>query len=119
VGGNADLLGNGAADGRIVAFADGDPQTQTNASYDSANAARLPFYSTILTGGGDLTASCRTGDLVVSGGCVVPNNCYLARSYPIPLPTSGQSGWHCRGLNVADSSACPSLTVVALCAKSF
>jgi hypothetical protein len=120
VGGNADLLGNGAADGRIEGFALGDPQPQTNASYDNANAARLPFYLSTVVGAGDLTAPCRTGDLLVSGGCVATNDCYLARSYPIVNPTSGQSGWHCRALSRVDGSFCLTpLTTLSVCLKSF
>lgn len=120
VGGTADLLGNGAADGRIVPFTAGDPQLQTNATYDSANAARLPVYWTTEVGTGDVTALCRRGDQLLSGGCVVSGDtCYVQRTYPIIVAATGQSGWHCRELDRVSGAACANLTVLSLCLKGF
>jgi hypothetical protein len=119
VAGTSDLLGNGAADGRIAPFNAGDPSLQTNASYDAAHAARLPLYTTTDNGSGDLSALCRKGDLLVAGGCVASSDtCYLARSYPIIFPTNAQSGWHCRVLDRTSGAACL-LTAISVCLKSF
>jgi hypothetical protein len=121
VPGNVDLLSNGTSDGRIVQFPVGDPEPQTNASYDAANPLRLPIYWVSATGTGDLTAPCRSGDQLLSGGCVVGANdgCYVQRSYPILVAPSLQSGWHCREIDRTDGTGCANLTVLSLCLKSF
>lgn len=121
VTGNAELLSNATTDGRIADFPVGDPDPQTNGSYDAANKLRLPIYWVSNTGTGDLTAVCRTGDQLLSGGCVVGGNdgCYVQRSYPILSPPTGQSGWHCREVDRTNGTACANLTVLSLCLKSF
>lgn len=112
VPGSVDLLNNATSDGRIVQFPTGDPELQTNASYDAANPLRLPIYWASATG---------TGDQLLSGGCVVGGNdlCYVQRSYPILVAPSLQSGWHCREIDRNTALGCANLTVFALCLKSF
>ena len=113
-----DLLANGSVDGRIGGFAAGDPDPQSLPSYDTANELRLPLYTTTINGAGDVTAPCRTGDQVVSGGCVGLDSCYVARSYPIINPPDQQSGWHCRMFFLSGDFACPSIDVLSVCLKS-
>jgi hypothetical protein len=122
VGGTTDLLDNGTANGRIVSFITADPQSESNDSYDGAGALRLPLYTTTFVGATDITAPCRVGDQVVSGGCIVTDDCVTIRAYPIVVPPPAVSGWHCRAINRSDGTPCvvtSSLTAISVCLKSF
>jgi hypothetical protein len=99
--GDVDLLANGAADGRITAFAAGDPAVQSN---DGANRVRLPFYPTLVSASGDFSALCRTGDLLVSGGF---------------NPSDSQSGWHCRFIHTMTGAECATSATYAICLEGF
>ncbi len=114
--GNADLT-----NGIIAPFVTASPGTESNPSYDQANAVRLPMY---INGAGEngtyqADVPCRTGDVLMAGGCNARNadgnaTCFVARSNLAP-----SGAWHCEcGATDGNAGVCRA-SVQAICLKAF
>lgn len=98
-----------------------NPNVATNAQYDAAPAVRLPLYQIVAgeNGSNEATASCKTGDLLLSGGCVARDvsgaaSCMVERSY-----FSGPITWLCRAGKPNGLSSDCRATPYAVCLKSY